>query len=437
MVLHKAFGKIAIKRTVLTAYGLLEKWGTAHYLQLADSGVLGTSMEVTYMRSTLTMLGLIILLTGMVSAQATAPSIFSYNFGKGGGEAKSAAAGLENMIGKGLLDQFPCVDQMDMDSVMALLDVARQKELLGGEPDNEALRNVGASLGADYIIVVKATTMGNGQTYINVVVLDSRSARTVANRDGPPASGNGLSDLMNSLSKQILQDMGSLLKGKCTPHWSGTVTFKFKYESREEKTEKFPAGDKSQNTRKYLSTWTTENFIQAMLNSRKGEDPNVTKALVVHRYTHRDEHIVNEDEATWCRPKGANSFWKRLTNRESTIGDEQGEATSLETVSVDIDKANGTYKISVKYPAVRTKSHREITATGVGCFETNPKSEVTDDEGSPEAAAYIIDGIDEVWGQIDPKNPDVLSGTKTTGDATSGIHTVTWNLRLVKPKTSR
>lgn len=389
------------------------------------------------MRSTLKLFGMMILLGGMAAAQNTAPSTFSYSYGKGSQAAKDIAYHLESSIEGKLLKQFPCVDQMDMGGVIALLDLERQKELLGAEPNNDTLKNIGASLGADYIIVVRVTTLPNGQMYINVVVLDSRTARQVANRDGHPASGDAAVDLMETIAEQILTDMAGLLKGKCTPHWSGTVTFKFRYETLEDKTETFPGGDKSVNTRAYHSSWLTENYIEALLSAKGGADQNETKARVVHRYTHRDEHIVNENEAAWCRPKGANSFWKRLSNRESDIGDEQGEATSTETVWVTIDEVNGTYKISVKYPAVKTTSRREITATGVSCFDSKPSSAIADAEGSPESSAYVIDGTKEVRGVLDPKNPDVLSGTTTTGDKTSGIHTVTWNLRLVKPKSSR
>ncbi|CAN5316079.1 hypothetical protein BH10ACI3_BH10ACI3_11770 [soil metagenome] len=389
------------------------------------------------MRSILTILCLIFLVAGAAVAQATAPSVFLYDFGKGGGDSTMAAHTLENMIGIGLLNQFPCVDQMNIDGVRALLGLERMKELIGAEPNNDTLKNVGASLGAQYVIVVTATTMPNGQTYVDVVVFDSRTGRAVARRDGPPTSGDALNGLIESLSAQVLKDMAGLLKGKCTPHWSGMVTFKFKYESIEDKAESFPGGDKSTNTRNYHSSWLTEDFIQAMVYSKGSDDQNQAQALVVHRFNHRDEHIVNENEATWCRPKGANSIWKRLGNRESDIGVEQGEAESKETVWVTIDKSSGTYKFSVKYPAVRTKSHREITALGVGCFESKPTSAVSDGEGSPESSAYIIDGTNEVRGTLDPKNPDVLIGTTTTGDETSGIHTIIWNLRLVKPKSSR
>lgn len=389
------------------------------------------------MRTILSGLGLVLVLVGAVAAQVNAPSVFTYTFGQGSGEGKSAASKLENQIGIGLLNQFPCVDQMDFDSAVSILDLERKRQLLTGEPNDDLLQNIASSIGATYLIVIKTIPMGDGKTFVSIKVLDTRTGRAVANRVGDPASGNALLDVVDSLTNQILQDIASLLKGRCTPRWSGTITLEYKYETKEEKTETFPGGDKSKNTRSYISLWRTENFIHAMLNSREGEDPNRAKAVVVHRFTHRDEHIVNENEAAWCRPKAGNSFWKRLSNRQSDIGDEQGEARSNETVWVNIDKTNGTFTISVKYPAVTTTSHREITATGIACFDAKPSSAISNGEGSPESGAYTIEGIEKISGEIDPKNPDVLVGHKTTGDKTSGIHTVTWNLRLLKPKSSR
>lgn len=380
---------------------------------------------------------LIVFFAIAATAQTTAPSVFTYRYAKNGGEAQTAAVRLETQIGIGLMKQFPCVDQMDLDSVAAILDVERKRQLLTGEANDALIQNIASSLGAKYLIVINAVPMGNGQTFLSVKVLDTVKARSVANRVGTPASGDDLFAAIDSLARQILDDISALLKGSCTPHWSGTVTFDFKYESKEDKTETFPGGDKSANTRSYHSLWRTENLIQAMLNSPAGDDPNQSKAIVVHRFTHRDEHIVNEDLASWCRPKQGNSFWKRLGNKQSEIGDEQGEARSTETIWINIDKTNGTYKISVKYPAVKTKSHREITATGVSCFDAKPSSAVSDGEESPESSAYIVSGIDEIYGELDPKNPDMLVGKKVTGDETGGVLTVTWNLRRVKPRPSR
>ena len=389
------------------------------------------------MRSILRSIGLILTLAGVVAAQATGSSVFSYSFGKGGSEAKTAAVHLEAWIGKGILDKFPCVDQMDMDSVVAILDNERQRQMLSGDADDAILENVASSIGADYIIVVRGTTMENGKTYLNVVVMDTRTGRAVVRRSGEPASGEALVDVMLGLEKQVLQDISGLFKGKCTPHWSGTITFTYKYETREQKDERFPGGDKGVNTRSYLSTWMTENTIQAILNGKGGEDPNKSSATVIHRFKHTDQHIVNENIATWCRPPNANSYWKRLVNKESEIGTDQGEASSVETVWVTINRSNGTYKISVKYPAVKATSKREITATGVACFDAKPSSAVSTGDAGPGSAEYLKDGNEEVTGEFDPKNPDVLSGTTTTGDDTSGRYTVKWNLRLVKPKSSK
>jgi hypothetical protein len=394
-------------------------------------GEIENCREVKHMRSILTIFGLIILIAGTAAAQ-TAPSIFSYNYGQGSGEAKSAASYLQNSITKGLLDQFPCVDQTDIDAVKALLDLERQRELLGN-PDDQVLSNIGASLGADDIIVVRATTIGNGQTYLSVKVQNTRTATTVASRDSAPASGDALVDAMESVSKQILQDLAGILKGKCTPHWSGTVTFNFKLEIKDDKDEKSPGGD----TTATHTLWLTENVIEAMLKSKGGDDPNETKAVVVHRFTHRDESIVADTRSVPCWPPNGAAYNKKITNKQSTIVNEQGDANTAQTVWVSVDRSDGSYTITVPYPAVKTTSHREYTETGVGCFEAKPLSAISNGEASPEAATYAVDGTEEIKGVLDPKNPDILAGTRTTGDRASGIRTVTWNLRLVKPRSSK
>jgi len=181
----------------------------------------------------------------------------------------------------------------------------------------------------------------------------------------------------------------------------------------------------------------TENTIQAILTGKGGEDPNKSSATVIHRFKHTDQHIVNENFAAWCRPPNANSYWKRLVNTESEIGTDQGEASSVETVWVTINRSSGTYKISVTYPAVKATSNRSITASGVSCFETKPSSAISTGEPGPDSAEYLKEGREEVTGEFDPKNPDVLSGTTTSGDETNGLYTVKWNLRLVKPKSTK
>jgi hypothetical protein len=175
-------------------------------------------------------------------------------------------------------------------------------------------------------------------------------------------------------------------------------------------------------------------LIEVLLQSEGAEDLRQTKARVVHRYVHRDEHIVTESIAARCRPRGANPFWKIVSNKESTIGDEQGETSSVETVWVNVDRSNGSYTISVKHPVLVTKTHGEITGTGVSCFEATPTSEISNGGGSPESSAYREAQILEIRGEGSPKDLDFLAGKTTTGDPETGEFTLTWNLKLVRPK---
>ena len=54
------------------------------------------------------------------------------------------------------------------------------------------------------------------------------------------------------------------------------------------------------------------------------------------------------------RSRGLGDVYKRQ---------DQGEASSVETVWVTINRSNGTYKISVKYPAVKATSKRCLLYT--------------------------------------------------------------------------
>ena len=93
-------------------------------------------------------------------------------------------------------------------------------------------------------------------------------------------------------------------------------------------------------------------------------------------------------------------------------------------VSVDND---GNYKISVKTPSGTLLTKIETARKETGC---SPEKPPTNDAQSFPEQKMDASGFD-VSGKTDPKNRDVLSGSKTMPD---GKTTITWNLRLVKPK---
>jgi hypothetical protein len=57
----------------------------------------------------------------------------------------------------------------------------------------------------------------------------------------------------------------------------------------------------------------------------------------------------------------------------------------------------------------------------------NPTSKTSENEDSKNFV-YL-----DLKGQIDPKNPNLLTGKKVEGDLETGQTTWTWSLRLVNP----
>ena len=118
-------------------------------------------------------------------------------------------------------------------------------------------------------------------------------------------------------------------------------------------------------------------------------------------------------------------FFVHLLNRH--LKEELGQNTQILPVYIYVEKSSGNYKISVKFPGVVTKRTEESSGVKTGC-EPKSFSEIIDGDGNTiEAGSF------EVEGQVDPKNPDVLSGKKVSGELSYGQFTWTWNLRLVKP----
>ena len=81
-----------------------------------------------------------------------------------------------------------------------------------------------------------------------------------------------------------------------------------------------------------------------------------------------------------------------------------------------VNETTGEYTINAHYPAVTTKWHKKGTNAPAGGCE-NPPQSTDSDEGktSPMSEAYAQSGITEISGQVDPKDPDTLSGEKITG----------------------
>lgn len=374
---------------------------------------------------------LLILFAGSALAQGKGSSVMIYSYGQQGTDAEAVAHVVRDQIAIGL-EKYPCVDQMDDDTLSNLLGWERWKQLLGQEPNDEMLKTVAGAVGARYIIVVKTTNLPNGATYTNVRVLDTETNRMVASRESPPASPKDGVAAADALAKQILQDIAGLFKGQCEAHWTGTITYSHIKQVSKTKT----GAGTSAGT--HLNATVTESISENLKETAEillqaltlGNSGDTTMARVVQNYLYHREHITSESGTTPCREPGRNPFPKEVSGEEKEFKNEQGQST--ETVSVNISVAQtGNYRIKVyKIQPVQIKGKFERSGNIMGC-KPNPFSSSGETQGSG-GVGYI-----DLQGQVDPKNPDILTGRVVEGDLENGQKTWAWNLRLVKPKSKR
>ena len=176
----------------------------------------------------------IIFVVGII-AQSPPPSIFVYESSQGGTKADGAAARLEMEIFADLFKKYPCMDLMDKQGVEALLAFERMRDLLGVKPDEQLLTQLGGAVGARYVVNINATQMPNGTVYIQVVVLDSTTGKAIVRRDAPPATDQTVVSTIETLKAQALSDMANFLQGKCDEHWTGSISFVYKYDKSDSK----------------------------------------------------------------------------------------------------------------------------------------------------------------------------------------------------------
>jgi len=394
--------------------------------------------EDNYMRQVLYALIISILFVGGMTAQSAPPSIFVYESSQGGKKANAAASVLEMQIFDGLFKKYPCMDMMDRQGVVAMLEFERMRDLLGAEPNDQLLAQLGGAVGARYVVNVHATQLPNGTVYMYVVVLDTATAKAVVRRDAPPVTDQTVNSAAETLKAQVLADMASFLQGKCDEHWTGSMSFNYKYTKSSSKTgDGSPSvGDNSRAQTKFAESTTASDEISVMLRpmSLGGSGPSRPKAQVTRAFVYHHTSSMETTMQVRCRPRGANSYLRPTTERRNDKMDETGRAKVVLTVSIYV-KENGEYQIRLEnLPELKTKwTSEDFEQRPGGCEDPAPMTAISSGENSVFASGYMKAGSD-ITGKVDPKNPDILAGTLTVGNDDVGIETVKWNLRRVRPK---
>ena len=373
-----------------------------------------------------------------ITAQTTPPSIFLFWSAQGGKAAEGAASGLENQLYTDLFDKYRCMDMIDKSNVEALAQYQRMTDLLGGEANDQLLSQLAGAIGARYLINVAVTQLPNGNLYVRVVVIDSTTAKPVAMRDSPPVSEAGVNAIMDALRAQILADMASRLDGKCNEHWTGSISYNYKYsESGPKPTNNIFSGGDAANVK---STWeqtvtaTDDMYVMLRPMSLGMNGALQPKAQVTRQFAYHFDSKYRSTMQVRCRPRGANSYLRPATETHDEKMDETGETKATRTVRIYVYDS-GKYEIRLDSPVdIKTTWTRDDTQQRPGgCEDPPPVKAVSKGEDSVFAGSYKRAGGD-IEGQVDPNNPNVLAGKVTSGNAGTGIQTITWNLRRVKPK---
>lgn len=364
-------------------------------------------------------------------AQSSGSSVMVHTYSTGGTDAEGMSLLLRDQILIGL-EKYPCVDQMDDGTLAALIGYERMRDLLGKELDQSFLTDLAGAVGARYVVTIKSYTLPNGTTYSSVTIWDGVANKPIDMRDSKPASGNESVKNGDALAAQIVQLFDQLFKGKCDPHWTGTISYSLK--QKEEKTESGDSWGGSvgvmEKNAKFTRTTVNslDDTIEVVLRpNTDGGSPAKPMARVARRFARRWERTERRTSDVLCRPRGKPSFTKSTASNTDEFVNESGSNTATLPVTI-IVFPSGQFKITVSFPLVPTT--RESGRKGVrdGC-ESVPFNESDTVENPPRPAEMF-----EIDGQIDPKNPDVLIGTTVTGDLRTKQTTITWKLKMVRPR---
>ena len=111
------------------------------------------------------------------------------------GTTSGIAQWLDFQVTKALKKQFPCVDYTTPDAIGAILEVQRQRALLGSNVD-DVMGSVGGSMGLhDYVISLTVTPLG-GRTVFHATCVSLKKAKTVSM--DTDVSGAGADAALNS-----------------------------------------------------------------------------------------------------------------------------------------------------------------------------------------------------------------------------------------------
>lgn len=334
-----------------------------------------------------------------------------------GGE--NATQGLRDRLTATLEREKPCVEALSDQDLRDALNDEREREMLEGTDNDDAIKAIGTRFNSRLVVTVKALPGAGGTTVYSAFVIDTVANRTISRQIGGE----------NEVADAVYKDIAGSLADTCKQHWIGTV--KWVYSQNEEKTtrDSGAAHAARRNVRREnKQTSQMETKITAnLLAPAAGESINSPKARVAHRTIFNATKSSTTSGENLCREPNKNPYYKGFSEEYSETIKQVGRGTDTMPVFIEIAD-DGRYTIKVAAPGGILIGKIETRSSHATCGDSNPKPSI---EAQEIPDGKLMGTSFEVEGRMDPKNRSSLSGTKTLPD---GKTTISWNLRLVKPK---
>jgi hypothetical protein len=384
---------------------------------------------------------LALLAASALSAQK-APSVIIQSQSQKGTDAETVAAYLENQIESILLDQYPCIDAISDKELGSLIDLERQRELLGGGDDN-FLSNLAGAMGAQYVINITVTSSGT-QTFMSASAMNTANGQPI-NKDAKVTNTGeqALADA-DALAREFVAGL-TALKGQCDAHWTGAITYHERQNAGATTTEHHTGGrgangQTPQSQSSTTTRWTIDDVVEAVLMpmSLGASSVNNPMAKFTRGFRNQNDNLTSSGGTDWCREPNSNP--KLQGYSESNLGESyeaEGEKSWKAQVSIVLS-SDGGYEVTIRWEDLPVKWKRHTKEPGNFCpNKPGLEATATGEDSRPGSERTLR-------GKTDPAHPDVLTGHSEQSidpsalpDQGSGSITVDWNLKLVKPKSKR
>ncbi len=318
----------------------------------------------------------IILLISVIELRADVkPRFFIATAASGDSSGKLAEPYLsyfETKVFNFLKDVYPCVEISSLSTITALLELERQRQLLGAGDDN-AITNIGQALGCNYLISLRVSVINN-KALITALCLDVKKVQAISRAMANVQHGEAGLDAVDNVSKQLID---GLKKYEICP-FKGPFKIHVVSTTKDKQTEEYPVYcNKIDGI--YKKEITIDNSSNSEWNLYK-RDKYSTDGNV--KFTMREETILEEQndcyECTSGR-KGGRTYYKKTLSS----ADVQGLSKDSEQYGIKVDDArieltfldNDTYTILIKAASNKGDKKEKIEEHAEGtCDNIQPNN---------------------------------------------------------------